>query len=185
MGAVEVKVAPDTAKRAVMKLAAPSFLAAIVAGVMMFVGAGEHEPFLWGAAATILLAVGAWAFFVIRRSRELIVFRAGRDGLSVRNALAMPKDVWIRLDDLAVVHLRRTSLLTEAVCYELRVVRRTSFIASPETVLLVSPSFETLDKIGRTLCAGLGLPEPVGGNGGWWSAHPGAAGGANAEPSLF
>jgi hypothetical protein len=189
-GAVAIKIAPDTAKRAVLKIGREAAVAAVVATILLYAGfapPGTAAGWLAVLAAVVVVVGMGWrAYRVLGRSGEPILFRADAGGLRVRNALEAPVEAFYAASDVVAVQLRRVSVLTEGKCFQLEVIHRSLAGDDASRMLLVSGSFETLDKIGRTLCAAMEFPAPAAVDGvaeGWWSRRPGAVGLQRARAS--
>jgi hypothetical protein len=170
-GAVTITIAPDTAKRTVYTVLAPLLL---LAAFSLFVVGGlfTRQSLDQLVLLTLFVAIGGWILFrTLRRANRPIVFRADAEELNVHNPLDRPADRAIPVHQIVTLQLRRTALPTNAMVFQLEVLTSTGRLDEQATTLslLVSPSFETLDKIGRTLLGAMCLPDPYTGPNGWWS----------------
>jgi hypothetical protein len=163
---VVVKIAPDTAKRALSSLLIPALLFLFAGGVVVSAlssGGGLGALVI----AVVLLGIGgAMLHQTLRQSRDPIVFTADPRMLRIENSLDVPPDRTVGVFEIETLQLRRHPLIPSA--YGLEVLTR-GFPDRPRTAisLLVSPSFETLDKIGRTLAEAMRLNVCPGPPEGW------------------
>jgi hypothetical protein len=153
---VSIKIAPDTAKRALFHLAVPAILFVFATGLAVSNLRAANGLFGMIVAATLLAIGGALVYQTLRQSREPIAFTADPKMLRIEHPLDVPPDRTLGVFEIETLRLRRHPLVASA--YELEVITR-DFPDRPRTVisLLVSPSFETLDKIGRTLAEAMRL----------------------------
>jgi hypothetical protein len=174
-GSVTIQVAPDTARRIVYTALGPLLILAIFAvyALMGVLTRGRIFPLL--VLVGLFVAGGVYLARVLRRGREPIVFRANPTQLEIQNPLDQPPHRAVFVPQIASLQLRRAALPAEFSLYHLEIVTRradheSAANARPAPIsLLASPSFETLDKIGRTLITAMELPEPVPGPAGWSS----------------
>jgi hypothetical protein len=169
-GGVTIKVAPDTAKRVLRTVLLPLFVLAMFA-----LGALASLLARGGVAALValvaFLGMGGWHLArTLRRANEPIVFRANPQCLEVHNPLDAHIDHVIAPRQIVGFQLRRDNPLL----FRLEVLldfgpMSPSHGNVPPLLLLASPNFETLDKIGRTLVTAMQLPEPSTGQMEWWS----------------
>lgn len=173
-GAVSIAIAPDTAKRTVYTMTRPILLGAIYCVIpWAFLQERTFHPAIAFLAFGIIAAVTALACFrVVARSGESIVFRADVEGLNVVNPLAAPGGRFYSADEIVALHLIRLSMISEPVCYQLELCVHSNLGKTVPETLLLSPRGEVLNKIGRTLCSALGLPEPQGDSVSWSSERP-------------
>ena len=155
-----VRIAPDAPKRVVLTVLLP---ATLPAAAIALAGYGLFISGMWTVGLPILILLGAiggyYLYRTLLRSDEPIVFTADPKLLRIQNPLDEPPDQTIAVFTIAAVQLRRVALHTTT--YEIEVCtkdipgRPTSIVA-----ILTSGSYETLDRIGRTLVRGMNLPEP-------------------------
>jgi hypothetical protein len=154
---VSITIAPDTPKRLVFTLALPTAICAgcglVALYAMVVTGSWIVAPVL-----VALFAIGAiYLRRAIRRSRDPIVFVADPTVLHVQNPLDEPVDRMIGAYEIAAVRVRPVELAIGSM-YQLQVLTK-DLPNRPSTVivLLASPSFETLDKIARTIVEAIRL----------------------------
>jgi hypothetical protein len=180
--AVTITIAPDTAKRTLFTLTRPLIVAAIFSLIPL---ALLDNSQLRAVGIAVLIAIGAAASFscyrIVARSNQPIIFRADPAGIQIINPLDEPASQFHAADEIQALQLRRISLLSEPVCYQLELQVRAFTRDRDKRSLLVSQSAETLDKIGRTLCEALPLTPPVGSPTAWWSQRLDAA---NVSPRV-
>lgn len=172
---VYIAIAPDTPKRTALALAVPMV---VVVGVLAILAnsAWQGGAWWWSVPGWLLvLSVGGLAVQrTVRQSAEPIVFTADPRMVRVQNPLETPPDRTVGVYEIRQLALRALDILPGTFVLEL--VTR-DFPDRPTVVisLLVSGSFETLDKIGRTLAEGMGMPAPFSdGQGGWRTVGEGA-----------
>jgi hypothetical protein len=151
-----VKIAPDTAKRAFFHLLLPATLFVLAAGLAISNFRAASGVYGFTVPVALLAIGGALVYQVLRQSRDPIVFTADPKMLRIENPLDVPRDRTLGVFEIETLRLRPHPLT--ATAYELDLLTR-GFPDRPRTTvsLLVSPSFETLDKIGRTLAGAMGL----------------------------
>ena len=173
-GAVAVVVATDSPRRAVYSYATPAAIAVIGVGVAIYTIFAIGGWLLGLTAGVILLSLGIVAtLHAVRETSTPIVFTADPVTLRIQNTLESPPDRTLGVYEVARLQLGPNLVLAKT--YRLAVMAK-GFPDRPAAVipLLVSPSFETLDKIGRTLAEAMRLDAPVTDPEGW-RAYPAAA----------
>jgi hypothetical protein len=169
---ISIRIAPDTAKRTIVN-ALPAALMAAGAFALASWGLFLGQTIASGGILLLLLAIGGGIAMrrIIRSSADPIIFTADASMLRIQNALDIPPDRIIGVFEIATLTLRPITLITENHCLEVT-TRKLPDRESKRIVLLVSPSFETLDHLGRSLSRAMGLPAPVKDGTGWKSTAP-------------
>jgi hypothetical protein len=165
--AVYIAIAPDTPKRAAVSLVYPVAASVAAMGILAFTIAA-NGTWMWSVPFWLILLVigGGIVVAVIRQSADPIVFTADPQMLRVQNALDTPPDRTLGVFEIAALRLRPHPVFAGTLVLE---VATKGFPDRPavRVSLLASPSFETLDKIGRTLAKAMGFGTPVSGAEGW------------------
>jgi hypothetical protein len=170
-GGICVTVAPDTPQRVVVTYCVP---VAMVAGAFFLTTYTIVQTQAWRLGVPLLVAFASAVAFTLyraaRQGRQPIVFTADAESLHVRNPLDQPIERVLGVFEIEVFQLRRATLHTTT--YELELCTR-SLPGRPTQIIsiLSSPSFETLDHIGRALVKAMNLPPPRGGASGWASVR--------------
>lgn len=174
---VTILVVPDSATRILSAALGPLLILAIFS-VVFVLGALARQGIMPVLMLLVFLTVGGvYLLAVVRGGREPIIFRADLHQLKLRNPLDRPKERTIAVTRIATVQLRRGTQPAMPALFQLEVITRREDDESTDSpnlpiLLLASPSFETLDKIGRTLVAAMGLREPTASAAeGWWTDH--------------
>lgn len=166
---ISIRIAPDTAKRTSVN-ALPAALMAAGAFALATWGLFLAHAIVTGGLLLLLLAIGGGIAVrrIIRSSDDPIIFTADTSMLRIQNALDAPPDRIIGVFEIDALTLRPVTLLAENHCLEVT-TRKLPDRESKRVLLLVSPSFETLDYLGHSLTRGMGLPTPVKDSNGWKS----------------
>ena len=176
--AVYIAIAPDAPTRTALALAVPVLAAAAVLAIVGSTVLHGGNWWWWNVPAwLIVLGVAVLAVrHTLRQSAEPIEFTADPRMMRVQNRLETPPDRTVGVYEIRQLALRAHDML--AGTFVLEFVTR-DFPDRPSVVvsLLVSGSFETLDKIGRTLAEGMGMQAPESdGRGGWRVVEEGPPG---------
>jgi hypothetical protein len=173
-GAVTVAIAPDTARRTIYTLSRPLILGLIFSAIPFAII--DHSMLLreWGIVGFVLIALftARACFRIIARSNQPIIFRADAAGIQIVNPLDDPASQFYGPAEIIALQLNQISLVGRPDCYQLELRVRTFWRKTDQQTLLVSQSGETLDKVGRTLCTALALPEPQDDARSWTSYRP-------------
>jgi hypothetical protein len=171
--AVTIMVAPDTAKRTLYTLTRPLAVGGIIC--LIPVALFENRTFPPVIGITVFLAIAGVTLLacyrIIARSDRPIIFRADPAGIQILNPLDHPASRYHAAEEIITLQLRRISLLTEPVCYQLELGVHAFMRDQDGQSLLISQSAATLDRIGRALCDALDLAPPVGDTTTWSSTY--------------
>ena len=170
---ISIRIAPDTAKRTIINALPAALMAAgaiAIASWGLFLG----DAIVSGGILLLLLAIGGGIAMrrIIRSSDDPIIFTADPSMLRIQNALDVPPDRIIGVFEIDALTLRAITFpAAENHCLEVT-TRKLPDREPKVVVLLVSPSFETLDYLGHSLTRAMGLPVPVKEGNGWKSVAP-------------
>jgi hypothetical protein len=185
-GGVTIAIAPDSAKRTAFALFGPLAIGGLCClGPVALIFEGSLPPFVGFAALALILAVAGFVTHrIVVRSAGLIIFRADVAGIQIVNPLDARPNQLFDADQIVALQLHRVELAIPTHTCQLELRVRALWKHDDRLTLLVSQSAETLDKIGRTLCKALDLPEPCGDLNGWMTYRPPPAAARRVENVL-